>query len=126
MDPQGAAAFIREAFSLFASGRPRPAQLSIPLDVLDQPAEGDWSVGAMAPRPRPDDDAIAATRALLAEARRPAILLGGGAVDVPQARIVQLAEEIGAAVVTTTAGKGLFPDSHPQSLGATLSRAPTQ
>jgi thiamine pyrophosphate-dependent acetolactate synthase large subunit-like protein len=54
------------------------------------------------------------------------ILLGGGAIDVPQVRTVRLAEEIGAAVVTTIAGKGVFPESHTLSLGATLSRSPTQ
>jgi 5-guanidino-2-oxopentanoate decarboxylase len=118
--------FIHLAFSSFASARPGPMHLSVPLDVLAGPAEGEWHAGAMAPRPTPDESAVGAARELLAGAHRPIFLLGGGAVDVPQARIVRLAEDTGAAVVTTTAGKGIFPESHPMSLGATLSRRPTQ
>ncbi len=126
MGPADVVEFIQSAFSSFASARPRPMHLSVPLDVLAGPAEGVWRAGAMAPRPTPDDSAVGAARDLLARAHRPAVLLGGGAVDVPQARIVRLAEDIGAAVVTTTAGKGVFPESHRLSLGATLSRPPTQ
>jgi 5-guanidino-2-oxopentanoate decarboxylase len=126
MEPEDVVAFFRQAFSSFASARPRPVHLSVPLDVLDKPAGADWRAGAMAPRPTPDDAAVNAARELLARAHWPVLLLGGGAVDIPQADIVRLAETAGAAVVSTTAGKGIFPESHPLSLGATLSRPPAQ
>jgi len=125
-DPADIVEFIHLAFSSFASARPRPMHLSVPLDVLAGPAEGEWGAGAMAPRPAPDEASVRAARELLAGADKPAFLLGGGAIDVPQAQIVRLAESTGAAVVSTTAGKGIVPESHPLSLGATLSCGPTQ
>ena len=126
MEPENVVEFIHQAFSSFAAARPRPMHLSVPLDVLAGPAEGAWRAGAMAPRPTPDESSAGAARELLAESQRPVFLLGGGAVDVPQTRIVSLAEDTGAAVVTTTAGKGIFPESHRLSLGATLACRPTQ
>ena len=126
VEPEDVVDFIQQAFESFASARPRPVHLSVPLDVLAGPAGGKWQAGAMAPRPTPDDSGVNAVRDLLAGAHRPAFLLGGGAVDVAQAGIVRLAEATGAAVVSTTAGKGIFPESHPLSLGATLSRVPAQ
>jgi len=125
-DAADVAAFIHSAFLSFASARPRPMHLSVPLDVLGAPLEGVWRAGAMAPRATPDESTIRAAWDLLCAACRPVILLGGGAVDVPQGNILSLAENIGAAVVTTTAGKGVFPESHRLSLGATLARRPTQ
>lgn len=125
-NPTDVADFIRSAFSSFASARPRPKHLSVPLDVLATPLDEAWQAGAMAPRPLPDDASVRTARDLLAGAHRPALLLGGGAVDVPQADIARLVAETGAAVATTTAGKGVFPESHPLSLGATLAHRPTQ
>jgi len=120
------AEFIHAAFSSFASARPRPMHLSVPLDVLAAPLGQSWRAGAMAPRPAPDPASVGAARDLLAAAIRPVVLLGGGAVDIPQADLLRLVEDIGAAVVTSAAGKGAFPESHPLSLGSTLARRPTQ
>jgi 5-guanidino-2-oxopentanoate decarboxylase len=62
---------------------------------------------------------------LIAGARRPVILAGGGMVD--HGGVVKaLAEKIGAAVIPTVAAKGAVPDSHPLCLGSTLSLPPTQ
>ncbi len=124
--PADVAAFLQAAFSSFASERPRPMHLSVPLDILAGPVDGPWQPGAMAPPPAPDETAVRTAGELLAAAQRPVFLLGGGAVGVRQADIVRLVEATGAAAVTTTAGKGIVPESHPLSLGATLSRQPTQ
>lgn len=126
MEPAAVADFIRQAFSSFGATRPRPMHLSVPLDVLAAPAHGDWEAGAMAPRPAPDEGSVRAVRELLAAAQRPVLVLGGGTVDVPQADIARLIEHTGAAVATTVAGKGVFPDSNMHSLGATLANRPTQ
>src|SRR5215210_5776964 len=49
--------FLAEAFALFASARPRPAYLEIPLDLLKEPAGDSWTARALAgqPGPRPGD-----------------------------------------------------------------------
>ncbi len=124
--PVDVAAFLHRAFRSFACHRPRPMHLSVPLDVLAGPVGATWQPGAMAPPPTPDEDAVRSACELLAAAQRPALVLGGGAVAVPQAGILGLVEAIGAAVVTTSAGKGIVPESHRLSLGATLARRPTQ
>jgi len=118
--------FLREAFSSFGASRPRPWHLSAPLDVLAAMADGDWQAGAVAPGPAPDARLVERAKQWLAAAKRPMILLGGGAVGVDREAILLLAESLGAAVVTTTAGKGILPDSHKLSLGGTLSLQPVQ
>lgn len=60
--------------------------------------------------PRPELTAVAAH--LLANARRPAIIAGGGAVRSDACgKLLALAERIDAPVVTTFGGKGAFPGS---------------
>jgi 5-guanidino-2-oxopentanoate decarboxylase len=126
LDPSEIPSFLHKAFSSFDASRPRPWHLSAPLDVLAAMAEGDWKAGAMAPAPAPDARQVETAREWLAVANRPVILLGGGAVGVERHMILPLAETLGAAVVTTTAGKGIFPESHALSLGGTLSLEPVQ
>jgi thiamine pyrophosphate-dependent acetolactate synthase large subunit-like protein len=53
------------------------------------------------------------------------MILGGGAVAAgPQA--LALSERLGTAIVTTVAGKGIVPQTHPHSLGATLNDPATR
>jgi 5-guanidino-2-oxopentanoate decarboxylase len=61
----------------------------------------------------------------LAQARRPLILVGGGAVGTRKA-LTAIAERIGAPVLSTNAGKGILPESHSLSLGASIVRQPSQ
>jgi 5-guanidino-2-oxopentanoate decarboxylase len=126
MSPQEIPPFLHKAFSSFTASRPRPWHLSAPLDVLAAMAEGNWQAGAMAPASAPEPRQVETAREWLAAAKCPVILLGGGAVGVERDMIVTLAETLGAAVVTTTAGKGIIPESHALSLGGTLSLEPTQ
>jgi thiamine pyrophosphate-dependent acetolactate synthase large subunit-like protein len=56
---------------------------------------------------------------LLATAERPMVLLGGGAVGAG-AEATAVAERLGAPVGMTVNAKGVLPDSHPLSLGTTL------
>lgn len=112
---------IGRAFANFASQRPRPAYLEIPLDLLRQPAGGGWEArglpGVAAPAARQIDQAIARLNA----ARRPLIILGGGALHAGTAAIA-IAERLKAPIITTTAGKGAVPADHPLCLGYVLGR----
>ncbi len=56
---------------------------------------------------------------LLAQAKRPLILVGGGAVGTREA-LTAIAEHIGAPVLSTNAGKGILPESHSLSLGCSI------
>ncbi|MFM6975022.1 MAG: thiamine pyrophosphate-dependent enzyme, partial [Agromyces sp.] len=55
---------------------------------------------------------------LIAEAKQPVLYVGGGVVrGRASAELLELAELIGAPVVTTLNARGAFPDSHQQHLG---------
>ena len=113
---------VHDAFALFRTGRPRPVHIEIPLDVLEAPAD----VPAEARRPRPvparvsgDAGALAEASRLLAAAKTPVIVAGGGSVDAAH-EVTALAERLGAPVLTTLNGKGMVDERHPLSLGSNL------
>ncbi|WP_314148913.1 thiamine pyrophosphate-dependent enzyme [uncultured Leifsonia sp.] len=113
---------VHDAFALFASGRPRPVYIEVPLDLLEE--EAGLGADALSARehaapPAPDGDAIAEAARLLAGASDPVILAGGGSRRAT-AQLRALAERLGAPVVTTLNGKGVLDEHHPLSLGANL------
>lgn len=112
---------LARAFANFASARPRPVYIEIPIDTLKQPAGEGWLARALPTRPLPPPGQIAAAVTRLRNARRPLMILGGGALGASaSARII--AEKLQAPVITTTAGKGAFPADHPLCLGYRLGR----
>src|SRR3569833_799819 len=117
---------LREAFASFQLGRRRPAYLEVPLDLLAQPttlrAEACAHVGG---GPQPAQAVIERATALLAGARKPMIVAGGGA-KAAGARLRKLVEVLDGYQATTVAGKGLLPESHPAFLGASLQFGTTQ
>lgn len=113
---------VHDAFALFASGRPRPVYLEVPLDLLEE--ETDLPAEALAARPAPapaapDPQKIAEAARLLANAADPVILAGGGSRGAT-AELRALAERLGAPVVTTLNAKGVLDEHHPLSLGSNL------
>lgn len=115
---------IAQAFAVFRNGRPRPVHISLPLDVIDSPADYGNQVRNPAPPPAPPAEAIEAAAEALKGAKRPIIIAGGGTVNCAPA-VRTLAEAIGAVVIPTIAAKGVVPDDHPLCVGATLSLDPT-
>jgi thiamine pyrophosphate-dependent acetolactate synthase large subunit-like protein len=117
---------IDDAFAHFANERPRPVHIEVPVDVLEM----DTSERNPRPEPprrgaAPDGAQLALAVEILREANEPWLLFGGGSKDAaPQAR--ELAELLGAVVVTTVNGKGVVPESHPLSIGASLRLAPAR
>jgi thiamine pyrophosphate-dependent acetolactate synthase large subunit-like protein len=117
--PAEAAAAIDTAFAGFASSRPRPAYVEIPLDAFDR--AGPVADEASAPRDPgdPEPRSVTAAAAILAGASRAALVLGGGAAGAgPEA--LEVARLLGAPVVTTVNGKGVVPERDPISLGASI------
>jgi 5-guanidino-2-oxopentanoate decarboxylase len=119
MSPDELPDLIGQAFSLFAAGRPRPVHIAIPLDVLATPTRADWVPRTPPTRAQPEAAALRRAAQLLADAKRPAMLLGGGAVEAT-GFATELAEWLDAAVLCSSAGKGIVPDSHPLNLGVSL------
>lgn len=113
------------AFTVFDSARPRPVHIEIPTDLFAAEVVGNWRTYQTSLRPAPHPDAIAEAADLLDKAEKPAIYVGGGAIRAAEA-IRGLAERLAAPVMTTTAGMGVFPASHPLSLGSTIPWEPAR
>lgn len=110
---------LARAFALFSSARPGPVHIEIPTDVMVKPADGLVALLSNAAPPTPDTAAIAEAAKLVAAARRPLILAGGGASRA-EAPLQRLAELLGAPVVQTANARGLL-HRHPLCVPASPS-----
>ncbi|MER9317871.1 5-guanidino-2-oxopentanoate decarboxylase [Mesorhizobium sp. M0659] len=110
---------LARAFALFSSSRPGPVHIEIPTDVMVKPADGIAASLTNAAPPAPDGAAIAEAAKLIAAARRPLILAGGGAKRAEQP-LQRLAERLGAPVVQTANARGLL-HAHPLCVPASPS-----
>jgi acetolactate synthase-1/2/3 large subunit len=119
-------AVLARAFALFQAGRPRPVHIEIPLDVLVENADALLaSEPVSVSRAGAAPEAIAQMVSLLAEAKRPLILAGGGAIDAAPA-LARLAEQLEAPVALTINAKGMLPSRHPLLIGSTQSLVATR
>ena len=119
-------AVLARAFALFQAGRPRPVHIEIPLDVLVENADvllGSKPISVARAGAAPS--AIKQMTQLLACAKRPLILAGGGAIDAAPA-LTRLAETLGAPVALTINAKGMLPAAHPLLIGSTQTLVATR
>jgi len=117
---------LAESFARFSSARPRPAYVEIPLDVLAKPAgEAGWKAVSLPCLPLATNTQIAAAAAKLNGAKKPCLILGGGAQGLGKAAL-GIAEALQAPIITTVAGKGTVPADHPLVWGYRLSLEATQ
>ena len=123
-EPLIAAQEVHEVVRAIASEL-RPGYLEIHRDQVDAripvpPEVLDWDGTFPAPRsdPRKLREAVAETRERIRASRRP-ILIGGVELfrEGAEREFLQLAERMGAPVVTTPLAKGVFPMDHPQHMG---------
>ncbi|MBL8699400.1 MAG: acetolactate synthase catalytic subunit [Alphaproteobacteria bacterium] len=116
--------YVDAAFTVAGSGRPGPAVLLLPADLLREAAPpatrrreralGYWPLD----RTRPDDATIAAAARQLAEARAPVVMAGGGVLASGAAEaLAALQETASLPVFTTNMGKGAVDERHPLSAG---------
>jgi len=117
---------LRRAFAVATSGRPGPVLLDVPEDVChgehDFAAEDfvidPTTLSAPARRIRPDRADIARAAALIAGAKRPLILAGGGIhLSAGYEALLALAEAQSIPVAHTMSGKGGIACTHPLSVG---------
>ncbi len=120
-DPTTAAATLEEAVRAVLEGRPGPALLSLPEDVLSLPIPE----GTRAPivRPHPDAPSAADIRAVLhflAAAERPVILAGAGVLRARCSNdLVRFADLLHVPVVSSWRRGDVIPNDHPLYLGMT-------
>ncbi|HEY3852590.1 MAG TPA: 5-guanidino-2-oxopentanoate decarboxylase [Steroidobacteraceae bacterium] len=126
MRPDELPAVLTRAFAIFGSARPRPIHIEIPIDVIGAPAgHVRRKLGAIPGRPAPSPGAVSRAVEVLKAARRPVVLLGGGA-NRAAAEARQLVEALDAPTACTINAKGILPKGHPLSLGSNTSLRPVR
>ena len=120
---------LAEAFHIARTGRPGPVLVDIPVDVSKNiiafdPAN-DYPKQVSIPSYKPaggqgriPELQIRKAAQLIAEAERPVLYVGGGAIaSDAQAEVTKFAEKINTLTTTTLLGKGAIDETHPLSMG---------
>lgn len=112
---------MRRAFTQVRNGRPGPALLEIPRDILGDTFPDDTFnyTPTFSTRVAPDLQAVQAAARVLVKAKRPVLYAGQG-IHYAQAwqELRDLAELLAAPVMTSIQGKSAFPENHPLALGS--------
>jgi acetolactate synthase-1/2/3 large subunit len=112
---------MRRAVQIAASGQPGPVYVELPGDI----GLGVWDIPAYtrslpAPRPAADPAAVTAAADLIANAKRPLLITGGGAIlSGAGSAAGEFAERYGIPIQTTPAGRGAVAETHPLFCGLT-------
>ncbi|MFE2703433.1 acetolactate synthase large subunit [Streptomyces mirabilis] len=119
--PDAVPEMTRKAFKTAQSERPGAVFLAVPEDIeAARPTEPLAPLQIDAVRAdAPSSSQIARAVEVLTTARHPVVLAGHGAARAgASAALVRFAEGLNIPVATTFHGKGVFPDDHPNALGA--------
>lgn len=118
--PEALPEVMRRAFTQARNGRPRPALVEIPGDLMSQEVPEPFEPTPVPTvRYGPDSAEIEAVADALIDAECPVIYAGQG-VHYAQAwnALKELAELLAAPVTTSLGGKSAFPEDHPLALGS--------
>src|SRR3989441_126696 len=112
---------MRRAISLMRMGRPGPAMVEIPADILSEDVP-DALIEAYRPVKVTSAGAnardVETAARVLREARRPVIHAGQGVLYAEASDdLLELADLLAAPVMTTMEAKSAFPEDHPLALG---------
>jgi acetolactate synthase I/II/III large subunit len=121
LTPAATAEMVRKAFKLAQTERPGAVFLTVPEDVEAMSVRED-----AAPLPvnvvhadAPSSTQVDRAAKVLMSAKHPIVLAGHGAArSHAQAALLKFSETLAIPVATTFHGKGVFPDGHPNALGA--------
>ncbi|SMC72655.1 biosynthetic-type acetolactate synthase large subunit [Papillibacter cinnamivorans] len=134
-NPGELADIMREAFAVAAAGRPGPVLVDIPKNITT--VEVDYTplpkaehikhgrLKKLAERAShnvhkidPDSEDVKKLLGMIAQAKKPMILAGGGIIrSQAEKELLTFAEKIDAPVAMTLMGLGAIPSDHPLSLG---------
>ena len=112
---------VQEAFRQLRTGRPRPVELELPPETMEEEGEVELLPPAPAERPAAAARDIDRAAEMLLAARRPVIYAGGGVhPSGAHEALAAVAEYLQAGVVQSAEGKGAVSDESDLSLGAAL------
>lgn len=110
--PTEAPRLVAEAMRQLHTGRPRPVEIEMPMDVMARRCEVELGARPSAYPPMPlDEERVDAAVELLSAARRPMIVVGSGAQEACT-EVLALAELLQAPVMAKRNGKGIVPSAH--------------
>ena len=120
--PSATYQLIDRAFTEFASARPRPKHIQVPIALAGAMADG-----APPALPKPEKPQVSHTQlydavAMILKAAKPIFVFGGGAAAGADV-VADLLRMTGAASFTTYAGRGIVPPETPLYFGSTLARS---
>ena len=116
-EPVGAVDALREAATVALTAPTGPVTLEIPIDVQRAKVAQQQNPGTLSiPLRTPSASSLDALAAMVRQAKRPMLWLGGGARGAAAAATA-LAER-GFGLVTSTNGRAVVPEGHAYSLGA--------
>ena len=122
-DPNEIPRVVKESFYITNTGRPGPVLIDLPKNVTSAPCTASLTEVEMdlPGYSFPGKGNLADIKKMAKEikgSKRPLLLVGHGAVIAGASKVVlELAEKLKAPVVTTVLSKGIFPETHPLSLG---------
>jgi acetolactate synthase-1/2/3 large subunit len=109
---------VQRAFQEMLTGRPRPVHLDVPVDVSREETTSQPLPFLPPEIPAPDPRHIAQAADVLLAARRPLIIAGGGVTSARAGdELLELAQVVGAPILTTPMGKDCVPADHPSVAG---------
>lgn len=111
---------IADAFRIAESGRPGPVWVDVPKDIQAAIIEIDELPPIMPKDPLPlfDAEKVTEAAAMINQAKRPILYIGGGIVASQSQQLVQsFAERAGLPTTMTLMGLGTIPQQHPLYLG---------
>jgi acetolactate synthase I/II/III large subunit len=113
------AGILGEAIGKVTGGRPGPVLLSLPEDLLDEPAPDDARVVPdRTVADRPSDEDIRAVIELLASAERPVVLAGGGILRARTSTdLLRFADLLQVPVIAAWRRPDVISNDHPLYLG---------
>jgi acetolactate synthase I/II/III large subunit len=120
--PQEASVRVAQAIAVATSGRTGPVALECAIDTWGEAAEVSLTPPITHIPPCADPTTIAAAADLLAEARRPLIVVGAGALEAGP-EVQAIAEMLHAPVSSFRRGRGVIPTSHPLAVSFTEGHA---
>jgi acetolactate synthase-1/2/3 large subunit len=119
--PDEAPRLVAEAVRSMFMDRPGPAALECAIDVWGRAGPVLPQAPLSIPTPPIDEDAVTAAAKRLGAAKRPLIVVGGGALDAA-AEVRRLAPLLQAPVLSYRRGRGIVDDHDPFSVNLPLGR----
>ncbi|MDR1663870.1 MAG: thiamine pyrophosphate-binding protein [Clostridiales bacterium] len=116
--PEQTCDIMEEAVNLAFDGRPGPVHIHIPKDITVAQVPEFRAVKLQVKPVAPDPAKVREAAAALSSGKKPALLIGYGAVRAGAGEaLTRLIEKTGIPFMTTMDAKGYLPENHPLSLG---------